>query len=406
MIDGSNLSKAKTLNQSAIRKIIYHSGPVSRQYIASQLSLTLPTITTNVSRLISLGLLKEVPNTSTSEPSIGRKAQLVDIEENSRLFLGIEMRTILRRAVITTYRGHILYQISDDTPHTSYEDCIASTCQLIQRLLLSSGLSKEDISGIGICLPGIVDTENGILSKYGRHNWTDKPVREDFAKQLNYQGPISVENNSCARAYGIYMFHKDISQQTNRFAYFMIASGIACPIMNSGIQDTHPVLASGEIGHMVMVPGGLPCHCGNRGCLEAYSSEDAMIARCQELLDTGNAPYLEKLCQNEPLSMKHILAAQNYGEASVCKIVDDAIFYLGIAIANIENFIRTQSFIVDCVLFYNPQNSQNLSETIKQNLYTKTLPEAKFIFRVPDEFSGAIGAAAVAVNHDLQTFIE
>ena len=87
---GNNLPRVKVQNQFSIKEIVYKFGPISRIEIAERLGLTLPTITTSVSSMIKNGLLKEVEQ-DHSVKSLGRRTMLVDINENSRRFMGIEI---------------------------------------------------------------------------------------------------------------------------------------------------------------------------------------------------------------------------------------------------------------------------------------------------------------------------
>ncbi len=404
MIDGNNLTKAKLFNQSAIRNIIYHSGPLSRQEIADQLSLTLPTITTNVSRLLSEGLLVEFDDTDKNSSTPGRHTKSVDISADSRFFMGIEMRGIYRRIVVINYRGRILCQSSDDTFYDDYSKCVSATCSQACALLGDSGLKLSDISGIGVCTPGVIDSRHGILLNDPHYSWKNENLAHDVAGRLSYTGPVSIENNSCARAYTIYMFDRDRLRGGSYFAYLKVARDIGCPLLHSDIQMEDPLVAFGEIGHMVMVPDGRLCRCGNRGCLEAYASGESVIRRCLEELD--DSPVLAGLRQHHQTTLKDISIAQATGDEPVRRIVEEAVTYLGIAISNIENFIRPEAFFVDCEYFSVESNRELLLDTIRQNIYTEALTPSKIIFISPDDYSGAAGAAAVAINHDLHTYVE
>ena len=158
---------------------------------------------------------------------------------------------------------------------------------------------------------------------------------------------------------------------------------------------------------MVMKPFGPLCSCGNRGCLEAFSSERAIIARCREAMSQDQALVLRELCA-DPLSptIAEILTAQEQGDIHVMQILDTVILYLGIAVANIYNFVAPQRMVIDCALFSSEENRAKLLESIHANLYTETVTDVHFTFVEHDECSGAIGAAALAIQHDLQSYID
>lgn len=405
--NGNNLSRVKVTNQSAIRQMIYHDGPISRIEISEKLSLTLPTITTTVNFLLSKGLIKEVENTKASEKALGRKASLIDIADDGGYFIGIEMRGLLRRACITDYRGTSLKTIADDTPYSDYDEAITQTCELVKKLLRSSKIPKTKISGIGICLPGLVDRNEGILTVHPGYGWENKNVGSDVSRLLNYSGPVSVENNAGARAYGSYLFNHDLMDNYQSFAYFLVSTGIACPLMHTHLRFHESIIGQGEVGHMVIDSDGPLCGCGNHGCLEAFSSERAIISNCIDELRKGNATILKQLCKNVDVpTIDEILKAQSEGDESVNTILEKAIFHLGLAIANIDNFVKPQCILIDSHLFQSQKNQDQLMNVIHKNLYTATNVDTEFIFVEPNEFSGAEGAAAVAIQNDLKTFIE
>ncbi|MDF2510743.1 MAG: hypothetical protein K0S04_609 [Herbinix sp.] len=405
--NGNNLSRVKVTNQSAIRQMIYHDGPISRIEISEKLSLTLPTITTTVNFLLSKGLIKEVENTKASEKALGRKASLIDIEDDGGYFIGIEMRGALRRACITDYRGKSLKTIADDTAYYDYDEAITQTCELVKKLLRTSKIPKAKIAGIGLCLPGLVDRNEGILTVHPGYGWENKNVRSDLSRLLNYSGPISIENNAGARAYGSYLFGHERMDNYQSFAYFLVSTGIACPLMYTHLSFHESIIGQGEVGHMIIDSSGPVCNCGNHGCLEAFSSERAIIANCIEAIHKGQATILSQLCNNtDAPTIYEILQAQSEGDQTINTILENAIFHLGIAIANIDNFVKPQCILIDSHLFQSQKNQEQLMSVIHKNLYTATNMDTEFLFVEPNEFSGAEGAAAVAVQNDLKTFIE
>ena len=106
---GNNLPRIKALNQSTIREIIYHYGPISRSEIAGRLSLALPTITGAINNLLNAGFIREVSPEAGEKKVMGRKVALIDIIEDFRLFLGVEIRGTCRCACVTDYRGNVLF---------------------------------------------------------------------------------------------------------------------------------------------------------------------------------------------------------------------------------------------------------------------------------------------------------
>lgn len=403
---GNNLPRIKLSNQASIRRMIYYYGPITRSEISSRLNLTLPTITTNINSLIANGLVREVDYPEEIKKALGRRAYPVDIVADARYFIGVEMRGTLRSLCVTDYRGKVYYFAKDETPLTDYRETIRSTCELISEAVSANSVPLDKIAQIGFCLPGLVDSKNGILNIHPGYHWIDKDIRADLAALTGFLGPISVENNSCARAFAAQLFQRNLLDSVPTFAYMFISAGIACPFIINNFSEMSAPIGVGEAGHMVMNPNGPTCSCGNHGCLEAFSSDVAVLTRSAQALLRAEAPILASITQERAPTMLDVLQAQKAGEKSIQNIISEAVFYLGLALANIDNFVRPHTIFVDGMLFRNEENRHHLIQIIQKNLYRATLTDINFHFMEADEFSGARAAAAVAIRDDLGGYIE
>ena len=388
---------------SEVLKTIYYRGPIKRSEIADLLGLTKATITTNVNYLIAAGLVKEDEKPVLDSNSLGRKARRVSIVPDAKHYVGIEIRGFKRTISVRNLMGKTIYANQDNRLFHSYDENVKLGCSMLQEALDTCGLTLDNISGIGFCMPGVVNHEDGILDTLPSFGWRDKLVREDVRALTGYRGPISIENNACARAYGLRLTQREFLKDIHNFTYFFISRGIACPLFLDTNNVVGSVVGAGEIGHMVMQPGGLLCSCGNRGCLEAYSSDVAVINRCKEAMDRGEAKLLRALCQGEQPTMQEIVSAQIEGDEDVRRIVEGAVYMLGVAAANVVNFASSRIMFIDGVLFGMPENRERLLNVIHTNLCNALHPGTEFRFVEPNDYSGANGAAALAI-HDSLTY--
>lgn len=274
---GRQLSRSRMNSQAAILRAIYHFGPVKRSQVAECLGLTMPTITTNVNDMIAKGIVRETGLTAPQPGYSGRRARPLDIVPESRHFIGIEMQGTRWAICLLDYRGKSLYSRNGKMPHQDYSENVKLVSQMIQRTVSVCGMSMEDITGIGICTPGLVNRKQGILEMRVGLDWFNKDIRGDIAALSGYTGRISVENNACARAYGVQLFQPELLTEGRSFAYLFISDGIACPLVPVTADPVGSVVGMGELGHMIMDPRGPLCRCGNHGCLEAYSSDWAVV---------------------------------------------------------------------------------------------------------------------------------
>lgn len=405
---GNNLPRVKVANQTAIKKMIYHYGPIMRSEISTRLSLTLPTITTNINSMINSGIVCEVENTdSSSKNNIGRKANPVDIVDDSRYFIGLEMRKEFRHFCITNYRGKIIYSVADDTIIPDYDENIKKTCEIISQLLNLNTVSSDKIAGIGVCLPGIVDREEGKLNRHYQYKWFDKDIRNDIARLTRFQGTITVDNNACARAYSVHLFQRELLYNVPTFAYLFLSQGISCPLIINNSNFTSIPLGPGELGYMIMdstKPRDEYSHTGN---LSSLAGERIILSKSLDAMNNGSAPFLKSLCgESAKPTMSQVLKAHEAGEKSIMDIISSSITYLGIAIANIDNFVHPDTILVDARLFSTDTNRKLFLDTVYENSVRPASSAPNFIFIERDEYTGAKGGAAIAVQTDLEAYIE
>lgn len=403
---GNNLPRIKVQNQYAIKELIYKFGPISRFETAERLGLTLPTITTSVSTMLKKGLLKEVENNSEIK-TLGRRTMLVDINEDYAYYFGVEIRGSGRRALISNAKGETICSLSDEEHVSLYEDALKSAASLFSQLLKKASLTPSDIQCVGLTVPGLVDDVSGRLIIHPGNKWRDKPIKNDFSALTGFTGEICVENNTIARAYAMSMFEGRNLKDADSIAYMFVSIGIGCPLLSDVRSHFGYVTGEGEVGHMVMDPKGPKCVCGNHGCLEAYSSEKTIENEALVAVAKGESEVLSAILdKNGKITTDDVMEAASNGDEKARAIIDKAIGYLGLAIANIDNFVRPEYVVIEAKLFDDMENRKQLLEVIHKNLYRETMSDYRFFFRQRDDYSGAKGAAAVAIKHDLELFIE
>lgn len=396
-VQGGNSLRTKKSNHIAIKEMIYQDGPITRAEISKRLGLTLPTITTNVNTMLAQGIVKEISSSLPDDKSAGRPANPINIVPDAAFFIGVEMRRTYRMLLITNLRGKIVHSHRDTEVHNDYEGAIASACKMINDALESNIVSKDKIKGIGLCCPGVVDDDLGSLIVHPGYDWKDKPLLEDLIRLTGFEQHTVVMNNSRARALSTVLFNPRISHEAETFAYLFISAGIACPfIVNTDISSS-TALGVGEIGHMVIDPLGPVCRCGNHGCLEAVASDDAIIEACKNAVEHGEHSTVAEYCHNGTLDIETIVKAVKEGDPMVKRITSKAIHYLGIAIANVYNYIRPDILAIEGYLFLNPESKAELLDVVYRNLYS-TIRTPNFLFITPGKTSGALGACAAAIR--------
>ncbi len=399
---GSNLPRSKKTNQSAIRRMIYLYGPITRTEIARKLDLTLPTITTNVNSLLSNGLIRELDEKIPNADGVaGRKSTLLQIVPESRYFIGVEIFRKYRSASIVDYKANAVRNLRDEQFISNYEDLILSASCLVNSLLESQYVPRCKIYGIGISMPGIVDTENGVLYSHRQYNFYDKNVVDDIRKQINTDLPVYLENDAAARAIRYSLQNKKNISECGVFAYLFVQDGISCPIMMNNPNFISSCIGPGELSYMILEAGRPMGRNGSDGMLSNLAGMRATIERC---VDSNIPEILEILDSGCKVTGEDILRLQRNGNERIHQIISESVNYIGIALANIDNIVRPDSIIVEGSFFENRCNRENLVSSCKEYLFRKD-DDINIKFIDTDEFTGAASAASVAIQEDMGDYI-
>ena len=400
-IRGNNLPKVKRQNAESIKALLYRGGPLSRGEIAERLSLTPSTITNIVGELMDEGVVHELPPEEAGEQHlVGRKPVQVDFVSGSRLALGISLGRMHTQYCLTDLRGNIVYSSQAAPMADDYDTMLAELCTLVARLREICTDSWPRLLGIGLVVPGIVDVHEGVILNSGteRVSWAHKPLAQALCEAVGL--PVRIENNTRGRVCATTLFHPDIVRDSPTYAFCYVSWGIACPLVLRTSSYSGEEIATGEIGHMILDQHGpsLP-DCGEPGSLESLSSTRAILARCRQLLVSGEPTLLRHICSDPAaLTLDMVLEAQRRQDAPVCRILTEAIAYLGIALSNILDFVKPHLLIISGPIFRYPPNVEALHREILAHAFSAQIENLRFVQFDLGEYGEALGAAAVCVE--------
>lgn len=397
---GGNLPKIRRRNLELIKEVIHKYGPVSRSEIAEILALTPPTITTTVSKLMKQGLVMEqdYAEPETEEKALGRRRVQLSLNPDARLYLGVELGPYHTTMCAIDLCGRVLVSRDTAAPAHDYGEMLLRLTDEIQSFLKDESIAPRKCDGIAVGLPGFISKSEGRIRNSVRNDWSNRYLADDLQTMLGI--PICIENNVRARAIGAELYRAEQLRDVDMLAYFFISMGIACPITIKSTVVSGYTAGAGEVGHMVVDINGPICKtCGNRGCLEAVAGEKAILDTCRTMLHSNRAVILAQLCPDpDSLNMKDVLKALELGDTGVQEVLETAVTYLGVTLANIINFISPQLVIVDGFMFQSRQLCEQLRRVASKNLFGLNGKEVDIVFAEHDRFGGAKGAAAMAIR--------
>lgn len=297
----------KKLNKNRIFRLIYNSDKISRQEIADQLGLSLPTVNQNLKMLMEDGLIEYVGNfTSTG----GRRAQAITIDNNARKAISVNIKADYINIDVVGLKGQIIYSMAVKAHFSKSSAYIEKLTNAVRHAVDYVGADADDILGVGITIPGILDDEKRILISAPPL----KAKNYDFTRLISaIDYPVVVMNDARAEAYADHWFN---GKSEDEKIYIMLGEGVGGAYINASAIRNGVHNRGGEFGHMVIHPGGKQCLCGKKGCFEAYVSEKVLSSELDMTLDNffelaaqgnkNNSNVLDEYMDNLALGINNI----------------------------------------------------------------------------------------------------
>ncbi len=171
--------------------------------------------------------------------------------------------------------GRLLYQDRLATRRERGPDAVVESIVALAAELQAHGERHfgESAVAVGVAVPGIVDTDSGTAVYAANFGWRDVPLRALLTNRL---GGVPVALGHDVRTGGLAEGRMGAGRGTDRFLFVALGTGIAGAIGIGGRVEAGAHGAAGEIGHIVIRPGGASCACGQRGCLDQFASASAV----------------------------------------------------------------------------------------------------------------------------------
>ncbi|WPQ67577.1 ROK family glucokinase [Weissella paramesenteroides] len=206
-------------------------------------------------------------------------------------------------------------------------------------------LDKDRVIGVGMGTPGTVDEKNGTVQGAFNLNWKEpQNVKADLEAGLGF--PVAIDNDANAAALGEQW--RGAGNNQPEVVFVTLGTGVGGGLVNEG-KLIHGVKGSaGEIGHMIVEPGGYLCTCGNYGCLEQYTSATGIVHLAHDYADAyaGDSKLKAMVSNGDEITSKIVFDLAKEGDYLANEVVDKVAFYLGLATANIANMLNPSAIVI------------------------------------------------------------
>src|SRR5687767_3946302 len=256
--------------------------------------------------------------------------------------------TNLRAAIVDVNNDSVvMHQMKIPTLAREGHDAVMQRmADLVLETIRSANLTREEIGGIGIGVPGVLDLEKGetLFLPNLPGTWPHVPLQATITKLTGL--PVVLLNDVRSITHGEWRF--GAGRGVDTLAVFAIGTGIGGGLVVNGQLHLGIGGTGGELGHTVIDFNGPLCGCGNKGCLEALASGPAIAAMGMKAVAQGLTTRLADMCEGDlnRITPKLIAQTAEAGDEIAKDIFEQAGFYLGIAAANISVALGPRRIII------------------------------------------------------------
>jgi transcriptional regulator of PTS gene len=325
-----------------LHTIRLHDNQISRSELSDLTGLSQATISSIVGHLIEEGALTEDTASAMEARGRGRPLVMLRLNPNYTRVVGVKVATHQIVFSVTDFVGNVC--ASDNIPveplNLTPPELVTFIVRGVRACLKKAGTSLPDVSGIGVGLPGFVDSRSGIAF------WSPvfKSANVNFGKllQSKFDVPVFIENDANLVTLAEHWF--GMAQGLESAVVITIEHGTGSGLILNGKLYRGADGLAAEFGHTKLVFEGPICQCGEHGCMETHTAAFAILHEASKIgfrVPKRNLDYHERT-----LLLQKIIAKAETGDKNYQRIFDQMGRYLGLGIANVVNLLNPQRVII------------------------------------------------------------
>ena len=340
--DKSDLNTVEQKNVSQKRKIIknlFLYGSMANTDFSKYVNLSTPKIISLLNELKEEGYVEELGQGTSSG---GRRPVLYGNKEDAFYIVGISVNIYKTSVSIFNAKNQKITQDQTLTLTISHGTAIIdSIVDFTQKILLENNIPQDKILGVGLEMPGMIDSDTGINRTY---MVSDLPLAEVFKQKFGLD--VLIENDAKSRAFAELRF--GAAHLKRNVLAIHLDWGIGVGIIVNGKLYKGKNGFAGEFGHIPMVDNGILCQCGKQGCLETIASGTAIVRMAKEGIQSGRSTFLSQLVDNDPdrIEIRNVVQAALMGDQYSISILANVGHWLGKGFAYLIQIFNPELIIL------------------------------------------------------------
>jgi N-acetylglucosamine repressor len=396
------------MNRNLVLNVL-RTGAASRADVVRTTGLSPTTVSAIVSELVESGLINEV---GEGKSSGGRPPLLLRIDDERNYIVGLKVTRFDISIAVTDLRAEVLHSElveldglgaaelsghpfgSSGATEVDPASVLDQLCLATADAVRKAGVGLDQVVGIGIGLAGLVEAGTGICRYSPAFGWRNVAVAGPLAQRLGR--PVLVDNDVNTLTVAEQWFGR--GHGVDDFVVVTVGVGVGAGIVIDGKLCRGSRGAAGEIGHLPVGGSTVRCRCGQRGCLEALSSDHAVLRYIDEALQRGETSSVARP-DTSSLTMDEVRQAAESGDSVAAKALEKAGHALGVGIATLVNLLNPRLVILSGEgTLAGPLRSDAALAAMQERTFADLDRDVEFVVDSADDVSWARGAACIVLG--------
>jgi predicted NBD/HSP70 family sugar kinase len=381
------ISRANALGStgaSDLFQILRDGKPRTRTELSDMTGLARSTVALRVESLMRLGLVAPAGGATSTG---GRPSAQFRLNASSKVVLAVDIGASHVRMAVSDLAARPLSEVFTKLEVSQGPTIVLDwVIEAGQKLIEETGRSISDLLAIGVGLPGPVEHSTGrpinppIMPGWDRF---DVPGYLQDA----FHVPVLVDNDVNIMALG----EREVAwPEVDQLIFVKVATGIGSGVISGGFLQRGAQGIAGDIGHVQVARGtGVPCHCGNRGCLEALASGPALASFLRER-------------GVEAHSSQDVVECVKNGNVEAIQAVRQAGRDIGEVLTTCVSLINPSVIVIGGSM---SQAGEHLIAGVREVVYARSMPLATQHLHIVQSTAGTnaavLGASILAIHHAL-----
>ena len=317
-------------------------------------------------------------------------------ESDRKYYIGIDLGGTFIKGGIVTEKGEIIAEGKVPTEsELGGEKVMDNIAELVGQLLKKANLKKEHTEGIGMGVPGMIDSKNGVVIFSNNLKWHHLHISEGVEKRTGIKVKIANDANVAALGEATYGAGRDVDDSI----LLTLGTGVGGGIIVGNKLVEGNKSAGAELGHMVIAHNGEQCTCGRKGCLEAYASATALIRDTKRAMENHKDSKMWEIGSTDAVTGKTAFDYKDV-DSYAKEVVDNYIEMLACGIANIANIFRPHTVMLGGGVCAQGDNLiVPLQKIVNKEIFAGDLgPRCPIAIAKLGNKAGVLGAAALLMG--------